>query len=170
MSQENTIQCPTAISAVLLRLYAYENIGPDDLDAISLVNWWAQKVDDPESSDDWLTGRLWRLYARHLHAWVVINEPGAADVAAYIMGIDNPLIPQPQMVRTEDGQVYERWELENYHNSLPPHGFDTWQKPIRLQQPISLPADSESPLRYTIERQRRFWNRSWKSRREQAEA
>ncbi|HQS02902.1 MAG: hypothetical protein B7Y07_05960 [Halothiobacillus sp. 24-54-40] len=156
MSQENIMQCPTAMSAVLLRLYEVENNGLDDLDAGALANWWAKKVDDPEACDAWLNGKLWRLFARHLHAWVDVNEPDEADLIGCILGIDNPLIPQPQMVSDEDGEVHERWSLEDYRDSLPPYGFETWQKPIRRRKLTPVSADSDSESRFAVEREPRF--------------
>jgi len=62
---------PTPLSSLLLKLYALENDG-EALDALSLAYWWVEKIEDPDDRDDWLSLKLWRLYARHLHAFIML--------------------------------------------------------------------------------------------------
>lgn len=68
--------CPTAISAVLLRLFHLETGKPCEFDTLDLLNWWGKKIVNPDEADDWITSSaIWRSYARHIHALVAVNIP-----------------------------------------------------------------------------------------------
>ncbi len=124
--------CPTAISALLLRLFQQETGSKGQFLTLDLLEWWAKKIDEPDDSDAWLSTSLWRLYARHIHALVAVNEPCIADAVAYDLGIESPLIPKPEIKTNPDGTVSERWTLEAHRRSIPPFGFETWQSPLKL--------------------------------------
>jgi hypothetical protein len=125
--------CPTAISALLLRLFQQETGSKGQFLTLDLLEWWTKKIDEPDDSDAWLSTSLWRLYARHIHALVAINVPCIADSVAYDLGIESPRIPQPELIRQgEDGEVTELWSLEAHGQSIPPFGFESWQRPLKL--------------------------------------
>lgn len=125
--------CPTAVSAVLLRLFHAETGKPCEFDTIDLVSWWVKKIDDPDEADEWITSaEMWRSYARHIHALVAVNVPCIADAVGYDLGIETVLIPKPDVSINPDGTVSELWTLKTYGRSIPPFGFETWQRPLKL--------------------------------------
>ena len=164
MNHETVSPLPTSTSILLLQIYSLENKGIKGLNASKLVNWWVKKADDPVDADKWLNGRLWRMYARHIHAWVMINEPDASDIVAYALAIENSLIPQPKLVHLNDGSIIEKWDLSAYHQSIPPHGFEAWQKPLSMRNRLPVPMSPDFPSRYEVETTRRLWGTHWSSR------
>lgn len=132
MSYEIEDVCPTATSARLLRLHLLETGWRGEFDPLHLIDWWVKKLDDPGEGDTLLSTKMWRQLARHIHALVAVNVPCVADAVAYDLGIESPLIPEPELVQTEDGKIAELWTLEAYGRSLPPFGFETWQKPLKV--------------------------------------
>lgn len=126
--------CPTAISAVLLRLFHAETGKPCEFDAIDLLDWWGKKLVDPDESDDWITSTaMWRSYSRHIHALIAVNIPCIANEAACDLGIENPLIPWPKIITNADGTTAEYYSSpQQYGRCLPPFGFEVWQPPLAL--------------------------------------
>lgn len=126
--------CPTAISAVLLRLFHLETGKPCAFDALDLVSWWVKKIDDPDEADEWITSaEMWRKYARHIHALVAVNIPCIANEVSYDLGIENPLIPWPEIITNADGTTAEFYSSpQQYGQCLPPFGFKVWQPPLAL--------------------------------------
>lgn len=124
--------CPTAISALLLRLFQQETDCKEVFDPLDLLRWWTKKIEEPDDSDTWLSTSMWRLYARHIHALVAVNVPCIAGSVAYDLGIESPLIPKPEVANNPDGTVSELWTLEANGQSIPPFGFETWQRPLKL--------------------------------------
>lgn len=126
--------CPTAISAVLLRLYHAETGKPCEFDALDLLTWWVKKIDDPDEADGWVTSSaMWRSYARHIHALVAVNIPCIANEVAYDLGIESPCIPWPEIITKPDGTTAELYSSkQQYSRCLPPFGFEAWQPPLAL--------------------------------------
>lgn len=126
--------CPTAISALLLRLFQQETGSKGVFDPLDMLRWWTKKIEesDVDDSDAWLNTSMWRLYARHIHALVAVNVPCIADEVAYDLGIESPLIPKPEVTTNPNGTVSELWTLEANGQSIPPFGFETWQRPLKL--------------------------------------
>ncbi|HQT39229.1 MAG TPA: hypothetical protein PK231_07370 [Acidocella sp.] len=126
--------CPTVISAVLLRLFHLETGKPCAFDALDLLSWWVKKIDDPYEADEWITSaEMWRNYARHIHALVAVNIPCIANEVAYDLGIENPLIPWPEIITNSDGTTAEFYSSpQQYGRCLPPFGFEVWQPPLAL--------------------------------------
>lgn len=126
--------CPTTMSAVLLQLFKRETGSKGEFNALELLDWWTKKMDEPDENDVWLNTSIWRQYARHIHALVAVNMPCVANEVAYDLGIESPLIPQPEMKTNPDGSISELWTLEANGRSIPPFGFETWQRPLKLTQ------------------------------------
>lgn len=125
--------CPTAISALVLQLYKQETDQWGEFDTLKLLQWWTKKIYAPDEQDAWLNTSLWRQLARHIHALVAVNVGCIANAVAYDLGIESPLIPKPEIIHNPDGTTAEFWSsTEAYGQSLPPFGFETWQRPLRL--------------------------------------
>ena len=127
------LECPTAISAIMLRLYVAEN-DVDLIDYEPLIAWWVNKIVTPDSRDHWLDGRLWRLFARHLHALVAVNASLAEDWAAYHLGIKSPLVRIPHIEIDKSSAVLESWITVDYTSAPAPYGFDVWDEPLQLSK------------------------------------
>lgn len=137
--------CPTAISAVLLRLFRLETECPCEFDVLGLLQWWVRKIEEPDEADGWIESNGgWRMYARHIHALVAANVPCMADAVAYDLGIESPMIPKPEVTISPDGTVSEIWTLEAHGRSIPPFGFEVWQPPLTLTK--NYPCEDEDWL------------------------
>lgn len=140
MSKAKVMQCPTAISAVLLRLYALEE-KVKRYDPMDMAWWWMLKLDELDDGKTWFDGRLWRLYARHIHALAVVNTPDVADGVANTLGIGSPQITQPVILATDGEDADPLWVLSDHFYAPAPFNFHVWQKPLRLRRPIPLPTE-----------------------------
>ncbi len=102
------LKFPTALGAVLLQLYANE-MDEDVFEPTQVVNWWMRKLQSPDVADDWLNTRLWRLYARHLHAVIAENAPELANQAAACFAIElspiTSLTKKPSSARWQWGAL-----------------------------------------------------------------
>ncbi|OYV47441.1 MAG: hypothetical protein B7X12_00710 [Halothiobacillus sp. 20-53-49] len=117
---------------MLLRLFQQETGSKGIFDTLDLLEWWTKKLVEPDDGDAWISTSQWRLYARHIHAMVAVNDPCIANAVAYDLGIESPLIPKPETKTNPDGTVSELWTLEAHGRSIPPFGFETWQSPLKL--------------------------------------
>lgn len=121
---------PTPLSSLLLKLYALENDG-EALDALSLAYWWVEKIEDPDDRDDWLSLKLWRLYARHLHAFTHVNWPDESDKLGRYMGIEIEEISLIEIYVDAQGKKHPRLFVLRAENIIPPFGLRQWIKPLK---------------------------------------
>lgn len=135
---ENVYKTP--MGALLFRLYSLETGSEENFDPLHLINWWVEKLENPNAGYAWLSTSLWRQLARHIHSVIAFNFPCLAEAAGLDLGIETSLIPKPEIKNNPDGTVSEHWSLEEYGKSLPPFGFKAWQHPLKCM-PFSFDTD-----------------------------
>lgn len=131
MLNESKDVYPTAFSALLLRLYMVETGRQGEFDPLRLIEWWTEKLENPDEGDAWLSRSMWRLYSRHIHALISANFPCLSEASGHDLGIETQLISKPEIMTHPNGIVSEYWSVEAYARSLPPFGFETWQRPLK---------------------------------------
>lgn len=127
---EEHLECPTPLSAVLLRLYVVEN-NVNILELEKLVAWWIEKIKIPAEADNWIDTKLWRLCAQHIHALFVVNAADAADAMAPFLGIEAELKSRPEIRFDERGKIFVEWV--DIPPTDPPYGFVAWEKALTVQ-------------------------------------
>lgn len=146
MSAIDSIQCPTAIGTLLLHLYVLET-EVELYDPVEMADWWEWKFGELEYGQRWFDSKLWRLYARHIHAIAVVNNFEVSDLAAYRLGIAGPQIAQPVGFDCDNNDEDEDevddpcWVLSDHVYAPAPLSFRTWQNPLSLRRPIPAPKD-----------------------------
>ena len=132
-SEDEEIIYPPLISALLLRLFQEETGVKTGVETLQMMGWWMDKLEFPKQQDAWVNRSAWRQGARHLHALIAANEACISDAVGYDLGIESPLIPQPAKQSNLDGTVTEFLPSpQDYGRSLPPFGFETWDKPLSV--------------------------------------
>lgn len=131
--RDEKLTFPTSISALLLRLYAAEN-NEDDLDFLGLAAWWVEKLEDPGEVDHWISLRLWKVFARHLHALIAANVPVYADKMATYLGIEVPMIEIDETTLDDQGEESIKTIKLSIDEVRPPFGFSAWIKPLKIKQ------------------------------------
>lgn len=120
----------TPISSLLMKLYTLEN-DDEELNALSLAAWWVEKIEDPDDRDNWLSLKLWKLYARHLHVFIHVNWPDESDRLGRYMGIEIEEISLLEVYVDAQGREYPELLVLRAEDIVPPYGLKQWIKPLK---------------------------------------